>query len=243
MTRSAILRRAAFAIVALFGFQGSAFADGIPLGECHQPGGPLSGRVTLVNDLDCSDSVSEDIVIDHGTLDLNGHTIITSGWNVVCSGNCKVVGPGTIMGAGSGIMGSESLELKDVAITISGGIGVAAAKKLKLDHVSISGAAFGALFGTSAKIVDSTITATIVGVTTEGPGAQGGGPCTKDSMILRRSSVTGTSGAPCVGSDPPANCADIITCRKPKLSQSTCGTSCQGNGGVPCQPWGVCTGD
>ncbi len=202
------------------------------------------GHATLGRDLDCSaaDVVNGSIVIGRGTLDLNGHTLVTPpGYGILCSGNCKIVGPGTITGAGSAIGGSKSVKVIDVDIAVTGGIGVAAFDKLSLLRVTVNGPWYGTI-GAATKIVDSTINATVVGALS-GSGSMAEGPCRKGGLLLRRSTVTGTTSAYCDGAEPPTNCADLVSCKRPKLLASTCGTSCQAGAGVPCPSWGVCSAD
>jgi len=242
MPRPLIVRRAVLAAIAFLAVQAPAFAAILPISDCNQL--PLAGHFVLTRDIDCSGEVLFAIEILRGTIELNGHALTTgSNFGIYCDDNCKVIGPGTITGAGSGIGSSGSLRVKDVTITLSGGgLGVAAFTNLLLDGVTITGATDGAV-GATVKLVDSTITASAFGVSSGTGDPEHGGPCKKGSLLLRRSSVTGTSPSPCAGANPPGNCADVVSCKAPRVFQSTCGTSCQGNGGVPCQPWGICSGD
>lgn len=203
---------------------------------------PVLGKAKLTRDLDCSGAVLPNIVIDRGTLDLNGHTLVAgSNYGVFCSGNCKIVGPGVITGDGSGVGGGKGVSIRNVDIAVSSIGAAAGGGKIKLDHVTITGAVIGAIGDTGAKIVDSTIMASVGGVFSGGTNA--GEPCDKGSLLLRRSSVTGANPANCVGADPPANCVDVISCKRPKLSASTCGMSCQAGTGAPCTSWGLCSSD
>lgn len=202
---------------------------------------PVFGRATLTRDLDCTGTLAPNIIIDRGTLDLNGHTLITgSNYGVLCNDRCKVIGPGTITGSGSGINGSGTVAVRHVDLAVSG-IAAAAGGQLTLDHVTITAATIGAIGHTGAKIMDSTITASVAGVLSGGTNA--GEPCEKGGLVLRRSSVTSADPGLCVGAEPPANCVDVTSCKRPKISASVCGTSCRAGTGAPCASWGVCSSD
>ncbi len=110
-----LVRRLALsaAVVVVLGFATSAGATAyFEIDSCDSP--LVLGKAKWMRDLDCSGTFVPNIVIDRGTLDLNGHTLVTgyrSG--VLCIGKCKVIGPGTITGNGSGVDGSESLKMKN----------------------------------------------------------------------------------------------------------------------------------
>lgn len=204
---------------------------------------PIEGQAILTRDVDCSAVPHTSMAIASGVLNLNGYTV-TSGttFGIACSGNCKIVGPGTLTGEGGGINGSRALRVENVEISLTGfgAVGVAAIGALTLDRVTITGPTFGAISHKSARITDSTITATVGGVVS-GSGSLTEGPCSKGAVLLRRSSITGTTSTPCDGTD--AHCADVISCKRPKLVQSTCNTSCQAGVDSPCPTWGVCAAD
>ncbi|MEO6027021.1 MAG: hypothetical protein ABIR79_09180 [Candidatus Binatia bacterium] len=126
------------ALVGTLLLAGSAHAYETVITTCNPQ--YVFGHATLGRDLDCSaaEVVNGSIVIGRGTLDLNGHTLVTPpGYGILCSGNCKIVGPGTITGAGSGIGGSKSLKVIDVDVAVTGGIGIAAFDKLSLLRVTV----------------------------------------------------------------------------------------------------------
>ena len=206
----------------------------------------VRGRSVLTRDLDCTSVYpSTGVLIDHGTLFLNGHTLITSGTTAVdCIGNCRIVGPGTITGDGNGVYGRKSVSIRDVDFSVTvGAIAAFNAKgtgKVKLSNVTITGGIGGVYTDGAARIEDSTI-AIAGGVGVSSGTTDATGCITKGTVLLRSSSVTGSTA----GCGPDVACADIASCSAPNIQDgSTCETSCQlGGSGPTCTPWGVCSAD
>jgi hypothetical protein len=157
------------------------------------------------------------------------------------------VGPGTISGEGGGIHAQKKLRVVGVDIALSGFGGIAAASvgNVVLEGVTITGATVGAIsLERNVKVIDSTISANVAGVLAGVSNSGNVSECRKGGVLLRRSSVTGADPNLCAGLDPPgANCVDVVSCKRPKLDDATCGTSCQGGTGAPCTSWGVCSAD
>lgn len=235
-----LIRRAAASVpvAVVLGFVPSANAVVQTVSNCNGP--VIEGVGIVTQDLDCTGTVNENIILDGSKLYLNGHTIVTGDHYVIrCNGSCKILGPGTITGNGSGVFGGKNVTVKDVTFSTAG-LAAGAAFKLTLDNVSINGPG-GAYGGRGARIVDSTITASSVGVKT-GFASPNDESCSKGSLIIRRSTITGTTSADCDGT-PGSLCADIVSCKRPRVSDSTCNTSCQWGLGAPCPTWGICTAD
>jgi len=195
-------------------------------------------RGRLVGDLDCSayPGTGYDgalVVLRGAQLDLAGFTLtVRSGaYGVVCGepcgegsiarckSTCKVTGSGgSIVGAGVGIV-AASLDVRDVTIT-GADTAIGSWRKLLVRRVTlvdnVAWGIFGAGPGLKPKIYDSSITNSGTGVNT-GYG-----------VVLKRSTVTGNAYG------------DLVTSRRPKLVDSTCGVSLGAPGGGS---WGVCTAD
>lgn len=238
--------RAAFSRIAAVAFLLATVpvhADDVAVTQCGQT---VYGKGHLAADLDCSTGVLQTIQL-YGRLDLNGHTLTgpAQTFAIECPGKCKITGPGTITGTtGAGVLGRRTMVMEDVTLT-----GLDTAVKLKSDtgkgsgtfrRCTLTGNAAGIRSNMAVNLVDTTISGTTHSGAVVGIGfVENGVECTFRPLRLKRSSVTGTAdGADCGTSH---NCADLITCEKPpRLIDSTCGTSCQGESGIPCANWGVC---
>jgi hypothetical protein len=198
---------------------------------------PHGARGYLAADLDCTGNpggfFGGAIVLERGAqLDLRGFTLTgdAAGAGVVCGepcgdqplsickSSCKIFGSGgAIVGTGLGIYGN-SLDVHDVTIT-GCTTAIGSLRRLTLRHATISANAAWGILAPSCKpkIYDSTIT------------DSGSGVNSSYGVLLKHSNVTGNIYG------------DLVTSRRPKLVDSTCGTSAGAppSGGT----WGVCTLD
>ncbi len=223
-----------------------SFAAATPVTQCGQA---LVGKGELVGDLDCSGTVGPAVLIQRGSLALNGH-VLTTGPNVAidCTSDCKITGPGVLTGVGSGVVGRRGLTLKDVTITVSGSAVTASGTfdgrgRALIQRCTITDPTNGIQVRVPTKIIDSTVSgvATVGVEASHDPAAQGQ-PCTSPKLLVKRSSITGSGSYPLCGIE--RNCPDILTCGKPpRLIATTCETSCAGATGVPCTSWGICAND
>lgn len=218
------------------------FAGTIPVTTCGQL---IKGNAELVGDLDCSGVGGPGIQFESGSLALNGHTLRTPSTNVAvdCIGNCKVVGPGTITGTGSGVNARRALKMTDVVLTVDGSaVGLDSTQgkgRGIIRNCTISDSTTGISVKVPLRMFDTVVTGTQYSGL-EISLAPGEDRCS--SVLLKRSSITGSGTDPSCGVS--RNCADIMSCdKRPRLLESTCGTSCAGNTVVPCTPWGFCSGD
>lgn len=204
----------------------------------------------LTGDLDCSGWTGgdPDVVYDtatavsvgfKGKLDLRGYTITASTFGVQCDnvrtsrkrrGFCEVFN-GTVVGAVQRGIAGAMLYAHDVTTT-GNGVGLY-------------------VFGQKGRIEDAVVTGnsddgirvgntTLARVTVSGNGGHGV-VAYSGSFKIVDSTVDGNAiGAYC--SDPSANCADLTSRKRPKVSNTTCGTSAGSGDGSPAT-WGLCGGD
>jgi hypothetical protein len=200
----------------------------------------------LTDHLDCTGFTGAPgavMVSRSATLDLRGFTITGGRFNVLCGelrpdrfgvdrlhidGKCKVVGgAGTVIGAEAHGVTANTMTVTNLSILGAGQEGISARRNATLSDVVIDGSTdTGARIDHVAKITASSIT---------GSGESG---ISARKVILIDSTVTGSGlGPEC---DPPARCADLVTVKRPRLENSTCGTSRS-----PDFPfhWGVCSDD
>lgn len=133
-----------FVAVILFA---SPVSAAIEIGDC---GAEIPENATgyLVADLDCSDAVSEGVVLANGArLFLGGYAIISdpgedrSRQGVRCrTGSvCSVIGPGAITGfSASGIAGTR-VRVRDVVVSGNAIAGIIAYEDVHLKNVSVEG--------------------------------------------------------------------------------------------------------
>ena len=88
------------------------------------PVAALAGTVTLTQDYDCTTGTGACFTVVSGTLEMNGHTIVGGTYGVLCEDSCRIIGPGTIMGAGIGVQAYRKLDLRGVDVVSNGNIGV-----------------------------------------------------------------------------------------------------------------------
>lgn len=225
-----------------------AFAGPVEVTTCGQV---VEGRGVLVGDLDCSHGTEgAQVVLLTGRLDLNGYTITSPDQRhaVHCLGNCTVKGPGTLTGAGHGVLGRRTTKIKNVTITgMFGAVDQTTTLgkgRLLISRSMLTDNVYGVSSKAPMRLHETTIAGTARFGVEAGDWAASGYPCRSEAkLVLKRSSVTGNTGAdPHCGTN--MNCADVVTCdHPPRLVASTCGTSCQAATGIPCPTWGVCSSD
>jgi len=225
----------------------------------------------LVADLDCTGSSGVQLS-DRSTLDMNGHSITGGTFAAACMGSCTVVGPGDMRGAtgyaltsAPGRVTVSNVHFEDNALHIDcplsrvaltdvttsnggtlGGSFAIRAGKLLAQRVVVTGD-LGAGILASKGITGSDVTTSNNGdvgisslhsiklvrlTSTDNVGA---GLYAGARVRLQDSQVTGNI-------HPPAG-ADIITRRRPRLLNTTCGNSMSVVGTQYGPPWGVCTSD
>lgn len=203
----------------------------------------------LTGDLDCTGpqsgaaALAAVFVAKRGTLELHGYTIHGSLFGIACgepatdsTGQTVLtnVDTCTINGGGGGVTDAEidgitakKLTARDLTIRNSGEEGAFALFKGVLNNVTITdNGGFGARLDYIAKITNSTIT---------GNGEYG---IDTGRLWLTGSTVTGNGIGPNCGPSPLLHCADLHVYRRPKLIQSTCGTSVMTTQATI--SWGVC---
>jgi hypothetical protein len=206
--------------------------------------------VELTGDLDCSSAGGlAAITMFKGRIVLNGFTLTapSGGAALSCFVQCKIVGPGTLVGGV--IANGHTLPVYDVTMTGSGGVAFQNIDSLKLVRVTVTGFDTGGVPFTSIKMIDSVL------IGTGGPGWGFQGASAR--VTLKRSSISGfgnygvggdrvrliDSTVTGNGEDPGCSgfCGDVLSGALPHLAgTSTCGASWNPYADIP---WGVCTND
>jgi len=202
----------------------------------------------VIADLDCA-SGEDAIRIATGTVYLNGHRISGAHYAVVGGerGTVKIVGPGELSGNGDTILTQHNLKIDNVSIH-DNGAGMYVLGGLRAHVITVTdNSDFG--INVDGKVTGDAIDSSRnhVGVKVErGIRARGvtiadnrgsGLAVTEGSVALRDSSLTGNGYAE-------AGTVDLLSEKRPRLSNTVCGTSLSIlDGGVAGPPWGVCTSD
>ncbi len=239
-------------------------AHAIDIAFCGQeiPSGTTG---TLVNDLACGTGGTGVVLHPKATLQLNGHTITGGTISVYVLPGKKIVieGPGEIAGASEVGVFAQNNVGRRIGVTIRNGVdihdhgivGIALGQgnrvKLDLDDVTLRNNAGGPIAdctGVKLKGVDVVI-------------ADNGAGLCGDGIKLQNATITGNGIAgifswkarvklldsTVTGNDAGGNGYDIVTSRRPKLVNTTCGRSAQvaplaqPDAGSP--SWAVCAGD
>ena len=230
-------------------------AYGADVTGCGQVVPPRETGVLQVDLTGCASSAIGVFLSDRSELDLNGHAIASGAIGVHCAEkHCTVHGPGEIRNAGiHGIMASFKnarvvVEDADIHDNGSGGI-VATFGKPRIDvervnvrynEVGIETIFRGRIFGEDVDASYNRSNGIVAGgrfrfrrLTLLDSGVSAPDPeddgliCFYGGGTLIDSTVTGSVGD------------DLATFRRPRLVDSTCGTSRAPAGGT----WGVCTND
>ncbi len=183
----------------------------------------VTGAAFLSTDLDCSGFAGESVLPDYskkgypyvvtgaavlisrkGTLDLRGHTLTGGQFGVFCGKSCTVLGGGTVTGASlNAVFAGKNLTVRDTTISNSGDTALFVQRILRIYDSVITGNRYVTWFSNTVEVVRSIVTgSTEFGITA-------------DKIELVDSTVTG-------------NGLDLGSKRKPRLKNSTCGTSSWG---------------
>ncbi|HEY2385494.1 MAG TPA: hypothetical protein VGK30_00915 [Candidatus Binatia bacterium] len=239
------MSRHAFVGISLLAFAvvlpGRAAWSKTPVTECGQF---FHGKGVLVADLDCSGYDGHAVLMSSGKLDLAGFTITQGhGYAVGCSGNCRVIGPGKLIGnpIGFEVVRAESVSVRNVTITGGNG-GVNATNNAKTGRAAvrdstITGSQFGIVADRLVKVIRSTVTDNgRDGV------SSGNFQCDPGKVFAVDSTITGNGTDPLCGID--FTCADVASCKhEPILRRSVCDTSYKLDSGIPGNTLGVCSLD
>lgn len=157
--------------------------------------------------------------------------------------SAMIEGPAVFSGNGVALRVGYKAKLKDLTIS-NNAAGVDAANNAKTGNVEVKGCTIS---GNSSSGIFSQGTvkatnSTIIDNGENGIYAAGDSECVKKSgATLKGSTVTGNGTGPDCGVV--QECADVATCKQPRVKTgSTCGTSLD-LGGAPGATWGICTLD
>jgi hypothetical protein len=229
-----------FILMALALGTSSAFAASPPpvlVDTCGQVV-PEKAAAYLAADLDCS-AYAGTYAIElekRASLDLGGFTLtIGANYGIGCyEGKCAIRN-GTVTGSGLyGVVGTKVL-VENVTVATSGLLATSLNENSTLRGSTIAGTSTVGVHASGGKKKLSIVDSTITGQRRLGVWVY--------KVDLRNSTVTGNGTDPeCAGD---ATCADLFTARRPKLRDSTCGSSAvQGADPTPgCLGWCVCAGD
>ncbi len=252
--------------LALLLLAGAASALDIATCDVTVPRGEVG---VLVADLNCGPSYEDDsyaVWLENGaTLDLAGHTITGPQFAVYCVRKCTVVGPGTLTGAFYGIWGgTAAARVKASDVTIASNLGGMAISRATLSNVTLTDNVVG-LDVSKIDAENLTVTACHGDYTLEvDAGKIDGltltGNVAAQALVLMEGGSLRLSNASFSGNTAPVGIlglsgnlrlfdsvvegqqTDLFTARRPRLTNSTCGTSAR-YGDPPHLPWSVCTND
>jgi len=194
----------------------------------------------LTADLDCSSTPFGVAILDGGSLDLAGHTLIGgSAGGVICQQACSIEGGGgTISGSSAhGVRAFHrrgAVTASNVNIVGNDNIGIVATRSVVVTDSEISGNGMGIHTGGTATVSGSTLTGNettavwadrrifLTGSTISGSGVGGlwAKKITADSSVIEQ--TTG-SHEHCLTF--PGECVDIASVARPLLTLVTCETS------------------
>ena len=214
------------------------------------------GRGVLRAHLDCSGSDADSgVTILRGTLDLRGFTLTAPSYSqraVICD-DCRIVGPGTIVGGGVvALTLGSAVKASDVSM-VGPAIFAFSGSRTRLIRVNAVGFDVGISGGGKAKVVESSLV---------GSGNTGYGIAVPDParVILVRSTVGGfgtfgvfafairLTDSVVIGNavDPTCDttCADLVCAESAPILRgaSSCDSSLDPFP-FPGRPWGVCSDD
>lgn len=230
-------------------------AYGVDVTGCGQAVPARETGVLQVDLVGCGSSAVGVFLSDRSELDLNGHAVASGAIGVHCTERrCTVHGPGEVRNATvDGILASfmnarVRVEDVDVHDNASGGIIASSGKpRITLERVSARGNDVGietifkgSISGEDVDASNNRFNGVVAGArfrfnrltlldTAAGQSEGDGLVCLYGGGKLIDSTVTGSAGA------------DLATFRRPKLTNSTCGTSRFVDPGG--STWSVCTND
>jgi hypothetical protein len=229
-----------------------AYAGGsTPLTYCGQA---AHGRSHLVADLNCA-GIANGIIVRarSARIDLNGFNITgdsATAHGILCLSRCRIVGPGTISGAGSGVNGPKRIRIEGVTLTGNDtglyvvGSGKPTSRAVIRSSTVSDNITEGVRSLGSVKATDSTVAGNGMYGIAMGLGSQGSFFSSGGKIALKDSVVTGNGLThPDCGSM--LVCADLATDSvRPRVQGgSACDTSYEVASGMPGSNWGVCSLD
>ena len=222
-----------------------AQADYVDVADCGALATPSDERhYRLVGDVDCSSDEDAALVLPAGgRLELRGFTL--RGVDVLCLGDCRVFGFGTIeQGA---ILGDGRVVVRRVTVTGSPGTGVVASNRAGNGRVTLvdttvaDSAANGVEFDRKATIVRSHVVRNgRHGVVVSQDATN---DCARGRIAAKLSTFHDNGRDGDCGTM--ERCADVAACtaREAKLQKSTCDHSRQLGSGLPGRACDVCDFD
>ena len=219
-----------------------AFVDVVDCGALTTPSEERHYR--LVGDVDCSSLEDAALVLpDGGRLELRGFTL--RGVDVMCLGDCRVFGFGTI--EDGTVIGEGRVVVRRVAVAGSRGDGVVASNRhgsgrvTLIDTTVADSAGNGVEFDRKATLVRSHVVRSGlhgVAVNTRATNDCARGRINAKASSFHDNGKDGDCGTMEV-------CADVAACstREAKLAKSSCDHSRQLGSGLPGSACGVCDFD
>lgn len=248
MRRNALRRSGTAAIglmACLYGGSGDALAESIEVTACASGDAADKGaRYVLTSDIDCAGEPSPVLAMaNRSELDLGGYTL--SNGDVLCSGNCRIVGPGTI--SGGGVFTDEKITVLRATITGSPSNGVLAVGATGLARATIIDSLItgSAMHGVEADRMTKVVRSQIMGNGRHGVAVsqQRFNDCSRGRIRAWASEISGNGlDATCGTSEA---CADVASCayRGPRLRGTVCDTSYELGSGMPGRTCDVCSLD
>jgi hypothetical protein len=181
----------------------------------------------------------------YGKLRLIGATVSgNTNVGVQCYKTCDVSGGSISNNDGNGLTSVGTLKLSTVTIADNVGDGVVAGKSpglggvVKVDGGSITGNRNGIVSDRLVKIEHALVRDNLENGVRAGETdcSKGGQVVLKDTAIVRDNAASPDCGTT-------VECADINSCKKPNVKESTCLTSHVANSGIPGSDWDACTND
>jgi hypothetical protein len=233
--------------VVLHGGSGDAFARLVEVTDCAGGAATEKARYVLTADVDCMGEPDPALSLPGGSvLELGGHTL--SNGDVLCSGKCRIEGPGTI--SGGGVIGNDEIIVRRLTITGSPSNGVLAinakghARAWIMDSVINGNAMTGVETDRMAHIFRSRI----IGNGRYGVAVslQPFNDCTRGRIRSWGSEISGNGVDVACGTS--EVCADVASCAKrgsdrPVLHRTPCDTSYELGSGMPGRSCSLCTLD
>jgi hypothetical protein len=235
-----VVGSATFACVPTMGH--AAFVE---VGDCQSlTAASAASHVRLIADVDCwAEEGAALVLAPAARLELRSHTL--RGVEVLCPGDCRVLGPGTI--ANGGVVGEDRVVLRRVNVSGSPGDGVVASNPAGTGRVTLidstvaDSAGTGVEFDRRANFQRSHVVRSGrhgVAVST-----RAGNDCERGRISAKASTFHGNGRDGDCGSA--EVCADVAACtaREAQLRYSTCDHSRQLGSGLPGSACGVCDFD
>ncbi|MEO6027289.1 MAG: hypothetical protein ABIR79_10530 [Candidatus Binatia bacterium] len=202
-----------------------------------------ASHVRLIADVDCSTEEAALLLSPAGRLELRSHTL--RGVEVLCLGDCRVFGPGTI--ENGGVAGGGHVVVRRVTVSGSPGDGVVASNPAGSGRVTLIDSTIADSFGTGVEF-DRRASFQRSHVVRSGRhgvavSMRAGNDCARGRIAAKASTFQDNGRDGDCGSA--EVCADLATCtaREAQLRYSTCDHSRQLGSGLPGSACGVCDFD